>query len=105
MVNLGRRTTMSKPELKQGRKGTWYVEGDVGRVKGDVRCVDGNVGDVWGNVGLVEGNVRAVLGDVQCVEGNVRAVLGDVLYNVIGTVRGTINRREWKFVKENNDER
>ena len=73
---------MDKPELKQDASGTWYVEGDVGRVEGDV------LGYVWGSVGWVKGDVGSVWGDVRD--------------NVIGTVKGTINGREWQYMEENN---
>jgi len=59
----------NKPELKQDLYGTWYVEGDVGYVKGNVK------GNVWGNV------------------------KGNVFGNVKGDVMGTINGRKWQFKK------
>jgi hypothetical protein len=79
-----------KPELKQDVNGAWYVVGDIGWVTGNVGYVEGYVNYVRGNVGLVGGDVRAVL--------------GDVLYNVVGTVKGTIDGREWNYVEERNDE-
>ena len=88
-----------KPELKQDANGTWWVEGDVGYVKGSVKgTIQGDVGyvlgSVWGDVGSVNGNVNGsvwgvVKGDVKC------------------SVWGTINGREWQYgeyVWENNGE-
>ena len=74
---------MDKPELKQDSDGTWYAEGDIGYVKGNV------LGYVWGDVGWVRGNVGSLW--------------GDVLYNVSGTVKGTINGLKWTFAGESND--
>ena len=73
-----------KPELKQDADGTWYVEGDIGYVKGNV------LGYVWGNVGWVKGDIGSLLGDFRG--------------NVMGTVKGTINGLKWTFAEENNDE-
>jgi hypothetical protein len=73
-----------KPELKQDANGTWYVDGNVGYVKGNV------LGYVWGSVGWIRGDVGSVWGDVRD--------------NVVGTVKGTINSLKWQFAEENNDE-
>lgn len=82
----------------------WQVE----NVKGDVTCtVEGHVDIVKGNVGSVCGNVQDVFGNVAtawCNVGEIRgAVRGDVRLsvwgNVEGDVGGTINNREWQFVK------
>ncbi len=74
-----------KPELKQDSDGTWYVEGDIGYVRGDV------TGYVWGSVGWVRGDVGSVWGDVIC--------------NVFGTFKGTIKGQGGTFAEENKDER
>ncbi len=69
-----------KPELKQDSDGTWYVEGDIGYVRGNV------TGYVWGSVGWVRGNVGSLW--------------GDVLYNLMGTVKGKISGRKWDYLEE-----
>ncbi len=57
----------NKPELKQDADGTWYVEGNIGYVKGNVS------GYVWGDVGWVKGSVKGTIhGDVGYVLGSVR---------------------------------
>lgn len=74
------------------------VEGNCFTVKGYCSTVKGNCGTVQGDCGTVVGNCRMVKGYCHTVGGNCVTVKGNCL-RVEGEVQGTINGREWQYVK------
>lgn len=67
--------------------GEWYVN----TVRGDCRFVEG---DCY----IVKGDCTHVIGDCNNVGGNCGFVQGDCTA-IYGTVKTTINSREWQFIE------